>query len=175
MPGELAIITATGLDSSGNKPYDYQDVGANGMLSTLAYLAPTSIILINGTKAKTVNAPMASGTWTITAYDVADRAYTATATVRNPSQEAADNSQAATDAAAEAADAANAATDAANAAAEAADAATAAAQDAADAVAALATQVTEQIDALKKQNNDLRKQLVALTNLIIKIQKKVKA
>ena len=75
---------------------------------------------------------------------------------------------AAADAAAEATDAANAATDAANAAAEAADAATAAAQDAADAVAALSTQVTEMVSALKKQ-------ITALTNLVIKIQKKVKA
>jgi hypothetical protein len=81
---------------------------------------------------------------------------------------AADNSQAAADAAAEATDAANAATDAANAAAEAADAATAAAQDAADAVAALSTQVSEMVNALKKQ-------ITALTNLVIKIQKKVKA
>jgi hypothetical protein len=80
----------------------------------------------------------------------------------------ADTAQAAADAAAEATDAANAATDAANAAAEAADAATAAAQDAADAVAALSTQVAEMIDALKKQ-------ITALTNLVIKIQKKVKA
>jgi hypothetical protein len=77
-------------------------------------------------------------------------------------------SQAALDAAAEATDAANAATDAANAAAEAADAATAAAQDAADAVAALATQVATYI-------SNLRKQITSLTNLIIKIQKKVKA
>ena len=76
--------------------------------------------------------------------------------------------QSASDAAAEATDAANAATDAANAAAEAADAATAAAQDAADAVAALSTQVGEMIDALKKQ-------ITALTNLVIKIQKKVRA
>jgi hypothetical protein len=83
--------------------------------------------------------------------------------------------QAAADAAAEATDAANAATDAANAAAEAADAATAAAQDAADAVAALSVQVSEQIAELKAQNEALRKQLIALTNLIIKIQKKVKA
>ncbi|MEI8286969.1 MAG: hypothetical protein WCG15_06695, partial [Actinomycetes bacterium] len=113
-PGAQAIITATGLDSSGNKAYDGQNVRANGMLSTLSYTAPTSIILLGGTKAKTVNAPLASGTWTITAYDSADRAYTATATVTNPSQEAADNSQAALDAAAEATDAANAATDAAN-------------------------------------------------------------
>jgi hypothetical protein len=71
------------------------------------------------------------------------------------------SSQAAADAAAEA-------TDAANAAAEAADAATAAAQDAADAVAALSTQVSEMVNALKKQ-------ITALTNLVIKIQKKVRA
>jgi hypothetical protein len=76
--------------------------------------------------------------------------------------------QSAQDAAAEATDAATAATDAANAAAEAADAATAAAQDAADAVAALSTQVAEMVSALKKQ-------ITALTNLVIKIQKKVKA
>lgn len=74
----------------------------------------------------------------------------------------------AADAAAEATDAANAATDAANAAAEAADAATAAAQDAADAVAALSAQVAALISGLKAQ-------LTALTNLVIKIQKKVKA
>ena len=79
-----------------------------------------------------------------------------------------DIAQSAVDAAAEATDAANAATDAANAAAEAADAATAAAQDAADAVAALSAQVATLISGLKAQ-------LTALTNLIIKIQKKVKA
>jgi len=89
---------------------------------------------------------------------------TATADVTGVDSQA----QAATDAAAEATDAANAATDAANAAAEAADAATAAAQDAADAVAALSTQVSEMVNALKKQ-------ITALTNLVIKIQKKVKA
>ena len=80
----------------------------------------------------------------------------------------ADSAQTAADAAAEATDAANAATDAANAAAEAADAATAAAQDAADAVAALSAQVSSMMSSLKAQ-------LTALTNLVIKIQKKVKA
>jgi hypothetical protein len=84
------------------------------------------------------------------------------------SVEIADNASTAADAAAEATDAANAATDAANAAAEAADAATAAAQDAADAVAALSAQVATLISGLKSQ-------LTALTNLVIKIQKKVKA
>jgi hypothetical protein len=93
---------------------------------------------------------------------------TATVTFAAGEDAAAANAQAASDAAAEATDAANAATDAANAAAEAADAATAAAQDAADAVAALSTQVSEMVNALKKQ-------ITALTNLVIKIQKKVKA
>jgi len=74
----------------------------------------------------------------------------------------------AVDAANEATDAANAATDAANAAAEAADAATAAAQDAQAAVAALASQVADLISGIKAQ-------ITALTNLVIKIQKKVKA
>jgi hypothetical protein len=92
---------------------------------------------------------------------------TATATI-TPAGTAQDQAAAATDAAAEATDAANAATDAANAAAEAADAATAAAQDAADAVAALSAQVSSLISGLKSQ-------LTALTNLVIKIQKKVKA
>jgi trimeric autotransporter adhesin len=81
---------------------------------------------------------------------------------------AADTAQAAADAAAEATDAANAATDAANAAAEAADAATAAAQDAADAVAALSTSVSAMVA-------DLKRQITALTNLVIKIQRKVRA
>jgi len=93
---------------------------------------------------------------------------TATVEVNAGTQLAIDTAQAATDAAAEATDAANAATDAANAAAEAADAATAAAQDAADAVAALSAQMATLIAGLKAQ-------MTALTNLVIKIQKKVKA
>ena len=98
-----------------------------------------------------------------------DAAGVASATVTGVGDtSAADNGQMAADAAAEATDAANAATDAANAAAEAADAATAAAQDAADAVAALSAQVADLISGLKAQ-------LTALTNLVIKIQKKVKA
>jgi len=92
----------------------------------------------------------------------------AVAAANAASAAAVEAAQAATDAANEALDAANAATDAANASAEAGDAATAAAQDAADAVAALSTQVSEMISALKKQ-------ITALTNLVIKIQKKVKA
>jgi hypothetical protein len=71
-------------------------------------------------------------------------------------------------AAEEATAAANDATDAALSAAEAAEAATAMAQEAVDAVAELSAQVTTLISAL-------RAQITALTNLVIKIQKKVKA
>jgi trimeric autotransporter adhesin len=87
---------------------------------------------------------------------------TVTASVTNSSADAA------TDAANEATDAANAATDAALAAADAADAATAAAQDASDAVAALSASVSKLISSL-------RAQITSLTNLVIKIQKKVRA
>jgi hypothetical protein len=89
-------------------------------------------------------------------------AVTATASVVNSSVDAA------TDAANEATDAANAATDAALAAADAADAATAAAQDASDAVAALSATVAKLVASLKAQ-------ITSLTNLVIKIQKKVRA
>ena len=78
----------------------------------------------------------------------------------------------ATDAAAAAAEeataAANDATDAALSAAEAAEAATAMAQEAVDAVAELSASVTKLISAL-------RAQITTLTNLVVKIQKKVKA
>jgi len=98
----------------------------------------------------------------------ADFAAAGVNSVTAASAAAVNSADTAADAAAEATDAANAATDAANAAAEAADAATAAAQDAADAVAALSAQVATLISGLKSQ-------LTALTNLVIKIQKKVKA
>jgi trimeric autotransporter adhesin len=74
----------------------------------------------------------------------------------------------ASDAAKEAAKAAEAATVAALAAATAADTATATAQKAVDAVAALSASVSAMIASLKKQ-------ITALTALIVKIQKKVKA
>jgi len=122
-----------------------------GITAILAYTAGTTVLAEEGVGASFD----AAGVNSVTVKAVSD-----TATL--------DQAAAATDAAAEATDAANAATDAANAAAEAADAATAAAQDAADAVAALSTQVSEMVDALKKQ-------ITALTNLVIKIQKKVKA
>jgi hypothetical protein len=126
----------------------YADAGVTALT---AYTAGTAVLAEEGVGASFD----AAGVNSVTVKAVSD-----TATL--------DQAAAATDAAAEATDAANAATDAANAAAEAADAATAAAQDAADAVAALATSVSEMVDALKKQ-------ITALTNLVIKIQKKVRA
>jgi trimeric autotransporter adhesin len=129
-----------------------------------------TVALVGGKATWKAYAPITPGPVVITATSSSGSSVTsaagnvtATATVLSDGV-----AQAAVDAAAEAIDAANAATDAANAAAEAADAATAAAQDAADAVAALSVSVAAMIDALKKQ-------ITSLTNLVIKIQKKVKA
>jgi hypothetical protein len=129
-----------------------------------------AVALVEGKATWTAYAPITPGPVTITATSGAGVVSTVTAAVVAATAAVVSDgvAQAAVDAAAEAKDAADAATDAANTAAEAADAATAAAQDAADAVAALATSVEAMITALKKQ-------ITALTNLVIKIQKKVKA
>jgi F0F1-type ATP synthase epsilon subunit len=138
-----------------------------GLVDTHTVTAATS----TGTMVLSVNMPIAevdiavTGTTGTGFATLADQAVAVAAGVVSVKS---NSSSAATDAANEATDAANAATDAANAAAEAADAATAAAQDAADAVAALSTEVATLIAALKKQ-------ITSLTNLVIKIQKKVKA
>jgi hypothetical protein len=190
-PGDKVTVTLTAKDAAGNAIADgtYYNLltkavtSSQGLLSypwdfvksatTGLYTADAGDVAFSGGKATaSFFAPQANFTLTATlsasgrlAYAIQETSLTATATVTNPSTVAA---SAAADAAAEATDAANAATDAANAAAEAADAATAAAQDAADAVAALSTQVSEMVNALKKQ-------ITALTNLVIKIQKKVRA
>jgi hypothetical protein len=165
-PGEKMTLTITALDSTG-KPV------ADGSRAVIA--SPTSNMAVGGTisasttlkggvATQTLYAPATTGSFTISATEGADTASTTKATI----SVTASVTNEALDAASEAIDAANAATDAANAAAEAADAATAAAQDAADQVAALSTSVSAMIAALKKQ-------ITALTNLVIKIQKKVKA
>ena len=166
--GEKATVTVTAKDSTGFALADGVTTLA-GITSSSSVTTDLSAVTgagVAGVKSYTVYMPLGVGPVTLTAAlagGLAGSSATATATVLSDGV-----AQAAADAAAEATDAANAATDAANAAAEAADAATAAAQDAADAVAALSTQVSEMIDALKKQ-------ITALTNLVIKIQKKVKA
>ena len=172
------VVTRTAKDSSGNPVYDGATAVAltgNKNINAIAagsYLngSVTTSTMYGATVLKkyTVYAPAAGGEFTYSGLggSLGLVLISASATVSDDAATAA--ASAAGDAAAEATDAANAATDAANAAAEAADAATAAAQDAADAVAALSAQVASLISGLKAQ-------LTALTNLVIKIQKKVKA
>jgi trimeric autotransporter adhesin len=171
-PGEKMTLNIVAKDADGLAISDanagtYTMAANLGTTSTL----PTAAAFVDGTQAVTIYAPVSSGDFTVsikllagsawaTALD--DTTITATAAVANPAVDAA------TDAANEATDAANAATDAALAAADAADAATAAAQDASDAVAALSASVSKLISSL-------RAQITSLTNLVIKIQKKVKA
>jgi len=177
-PFEKATITVTPLDKDG-KAVAAQTLAAllatGGITSNYAFSAGSDTLTastfstsaLTGVKKYTVYMP-GTGTVTITAtggtaLPVSGQvAVTASATVVNSSVDAA------TDAANEATDAANAATDAALAAADAADAATAAAQDASDAVAALSASVEKLVASLKAQ-------ITSLTNLVIKIQKKVKA
>jgi hypothetical protein len=171
VPGQAATITATVSNAAGVMPAGTYTVLTAGVTSnyTVSGLPALTVVAVGSTGAATYSVTIPVGiTGDLELTGTAATGITATfgkATVVNVAVDAAN---AATDAAAEATDAANAATDAANAAAEAADAATAAAQDAADAVAALSTSVSAMIDALKKQ-------ITALTNLVIKIQKKVKA
>jgi hypothetical protein len=183
-PFEKALITVTPLDAAG-KTLGTKDVNdiftAGGISSNIAFGSQSdTLTAVNITTAVANDTDVTAGSKTYTVYmpaqgDVTISAtgstglaavgqvkVTATATVVNSSVDAA------TDAANEATDAANAATDAALAAADAADAATAAAQDASDAVAALSASVSKLISSL-------RAQITSLTNLVIKIQKKVKA
>ena len=176
-PGEQMIITITATDASGNSVYDGAPAPALSSNKTIQGLSNVASTYTNGKadsvsrdsdasvlKTYTLYAPATGGDFVVTATgtDALATNLSATATVVDEA------TSAAVDAANEATDAANAATDAANAAAEAADAATAAAQDAQAAVAALATQVSSLIAGIKAQ-------ITSLTNLVIKIQKKVKA
>jgi hypothetical protein len=131
----------------------------------------TTHALVAGVATYKFYAPVVSGSFTITGTGGADidlttlvtaPVVTATIDITNAAVDAAT-------AAGEAAEAAaNDATDAALTAGEAAEAATAMAQEAVDAVAELSAQVTKLIGAL-------RAQITSLTNLMIKIQKKIKA
>jgi len=186
-PGEGMVITRSAKDSLGNPVYDgaasvaltSNKVLGGSALAACTYFAgtcSTSTMSAGAVQVQyTTYAPAASGAFTVSGLGGAlgGVLLSATATVSDDAATAA--ASAAGDAAAEATDAANAATDAANAAAEAADAATAAAQDAADAVASLATQVAELMADLKAQIAAQKAAITALTNLVIKIQKKIKA
>jgi hypothetical protein len=176
-PGELATLTVTATDANGKPVADgARSLFGAAVVSNVALnnatLPGTSVTLVDGKATYTFYTPVGSGTLLLTSTEgsatdnviAAGTAATisASATISNASADAA------TDAANEATDAANAATDAALAAADAADAATAAAQDASDAVAALSATVAKLVASLKAQ-------ITTLTNLVIKIQKKVKA
>jgi len=176
-PGEKATLTVTATDANGKPVADgTRSLFGAAVVSNVALnnatLPGTSVTLVDGKATYTFYTPVGSGTLLLTSTEgsatdnviAAGTAATisASATIANASADAA------TDAANEATDAANAATDAALAAADAADAATAAAQDASDAVAALSATVAKLVASLKAQ-------ITSLTNLVIKIQKKVKA
>jgi hypothetical protein len=185
-PYEKAIITVYPVDAAGNTipagtfatllasggiTANQSFTGTSDTLTPVSITTSTATSSTSGTvalkKVYTVYMPAQGDvvlTWTGGASLPASGQVkgTATVTVVNSSVDAA------TDAANEATDAANAATDAALAAADAADAATAAAQDASDAVAALSATVAKLVASLKAQ-------ITSLTNLVIKIQKKVKA
>jgi hypothetical protein len=128
----------------------------------------TTHAMVSGSVTYSFYAPVVSGTFTVSGTTGADVDLATAAVVSKTVDIVNPGADAAVDAANEAAQAASDATDAALAAADAADAATAAAQDAVDAVAALSAEVNTLIKALKAQ-------ITTLTNLVIKIQKKVKA
>ena len=189
--GEAAVLTVTIKDATGNAVTDGTYAAFAAQVTATRTMGgealPTASLTTGsstGVLTFKVNVPSTSGAFSVSALPGAGLlgagsavAISASATVSQSAAEIAnaDAIAAAADAAAEATDAANAATDAANAAAEAADAATAAAQDAADAVATLGTQVAELVAGLKAQIAAQKAAITALTNLVIKIQKKLKA
>ena len=185
-PGEKATITLTLTDADGKNVPSGEYTGilkTGGLVSSYALGSASDTMtdtvlryVVDGVQTYTVFMPLNSTdvkvtgtTGTTTAAANAGlatanqaKAISITGSVVNTTSDAA---QAAAE---EATAAANDATDAALSAAEAAEAATAMAQEAVDAVAELSSQVTALISAL-------RAQITSLTNLVIKIQKKVKA
>jgi hypothetical protein len=195
-PGEKATLTVEVLDADGLAVADgvYTSIFATGgitsdfVLGTGSETTTATVVeklgggnAVGGKRAHVLYMPQNTGTitfsWTtggtavtgtaptaLVGLAVANQAVKGTlaVSVSNPSVDAA------AAAAEEATAAANDATDAALSAAEAAEAATAMAQEAVDAVAELSASVTKLISAL-------RAQITTLTNLVVKIQKKVKA
>ncbi len=187
LPGELATISVTPVDADGailSSSDTYTVFAAGGIVAPVQLGTGSQTITAaaahdagvlgdglgsDGVAKYTVYMPAYQGTFVFkyttgtmatTALSAVDR--TVSVDVISP-----DGGAAAT-AAEEAAAAAQDATDAALSAAEAAEAATAMAQEAVDAVAELSTQVAGLISELKAQ-------ITALTKLVVKIQKQVKA
>lgn len=178
LPGEAATITVQVLDATGLplSPKTYSNLFATGGItpsyafgSGSADITAVSVTTDTDTvKTYKVFMPLVQNTVKISvtggsSLPVAGQVVvSAEAVVEDSAQKAA------LDAANEASKAADEATKAALGAAEAADKATVTAQAAVDAVAVLSTQVSKLIASLKAQ-------ITTLTNLVLKIQKKVKA
>jgi len=187
LPGELALIKVTPLDKDSailSSSDTYTVFATGGIVAPVALGASSQTITgtaahdggvagaglgSDGVATYKVYMPAYAGTF-VFKYTTGTFATTAkSAVARTVSVNVVNTvADAAAAAAEEATAAANDATDAALSAAEAAEAATAMAQEAVDAVAELSAQVTSLISAL-------RAQITALTNLVVKIQKKVKA
>jgi hypothetical protein len=183
LPGELAVISVTPVDKDGLVLADGEtytvfatggivapvQLGGGSATITGTQLTGSGLGLTDGVEKFKVYMPAYQGTFTFkyTTGTFATTAKSAVAKTVSADVVAADGGAAAA-AAEEATAAANDATDAALSAAEAAEAATAMAQEAVDAVAELSASVTKLISAL-------RAQITTLTNLVVKIQKKVKA
>ena len=168
-PGEGMTVTVSAKDSAGNPVADGTTSPSVSFNKSVGGTTVGDAWFTAGTRnsndalgRKTIFAPSVRGAFDASATSAASTALSFAATVADASGDAT------TAAAEEATAAANDATDAALSAAEAAEAATAIAQEAVDAVAELSASVTKLISAL-------RAQITTLTNLVVKIQKKVKA
>jgi hypothetical protein len=153
----------------------FEEIVASGWSAAGPFLIGETITTLSGVATSKGVLPIAGtakGTWTLKGDGTAAAGAIAKAISGTDVVVSTDVTNPGVDAAAAAAEeataAANDATDAALSAAEAAEAATAMAQEAVDAVAELSASVTKLISAL-------RAQITTLTNLVVKIQKKVKA
>jgi len=187
LPGELATITVTPVDKDGailSSSDTYTVFATGGIVAPVALGTGSQTITgtaahdggvagaglgTDGAATYKIYMPAYQGTFVFkyTTGTMATTAKSAVARTISVDVIAADGGAAAA-AAEEATAAANDATDAALSAAEAAEAATAMAQEGVDAVAELSASVTKLISAL-------RAQITTLTNLVVKIQKKVRA
>ena len=174
-PGEKMTLTVTSKNAAGTGVSDGTRTLFTTALSGNVALQGSTLpggltaVLTNGSKAYIMYAPLVAGTVTVTGADLDAVTVSASATVSNP------DADAALDAANEATDAANYAADAADAATTAAEEATAAAmaaQESADAALAAVTDLGVKVATLV---GALKAQITALTNIIVKIQKKMKA
>jgi len=198
-PGDRAVITITATDARGVGLYGATNALFTSLTATpaLTYVTDNTIrgtsSAISDAQDETFTAYMATGVETrvvtmptygtavtyVVKYNqfgaaasAAPVTVTASATVTDPTKDAAD---AATDAALEATDAAYAAQDAAQLAAESADAATAAAEAATAAAEAATAAVEDLATKVAGLFADLQKQITTLANVVAKIAKKVKA